>query len=106
MLVEDMSRNKCFFFQARLYRVFYVLYQSVAYLLTLPRITYYSAVFWVVTPYSSDIIQHFLYTASLIEPWSRRVPPKRWLSFNGLHDALSQKTELFITAAARTSDPT
>jgi hypothetical protein len=29
--------------------------------------------------------------------WRRRrnVPPKRWMSFNGLHDVISQKTELF-----------
>jgi hypothetical protein len=36
MLVEDMSRNKCFFFRFE-YHMFYVLYQFVTYLLTLPR---------------------------------------------------------------------
>jgi hypothetical protein len=39
--------------------MFYVLYQFVTYLLILPRIIEYSAVFWFVTPYSSDILQHF-----------------------------------------------
>jgi hypothetical protein len=33
-------------------------------------------------------------------------PPKRRLSFNGLQGIISQKTELFITTAVRTSDPT
>jgi hypothetical protein len=28
------------------------------------------------------------------------------LSFNGLHDFISQKTELFITTGVRTSNPT
>jgi hypothetical protein len=37
MLVEDMSRNKSF--SSFEYRVFYVLYPLVTYLLTLPRIT-------------------------------------------------------------------
>jgi hypothetical protein len=31
------------------------------------------------------------------------VPPKRWLTFNGLHGVM---TELFITIAVRTPDPT
>jgi hypothetical protein len=38
--------------------------------------------------------------------WRRYVPPKRRLTFTGLHGVISQKTELFITAAARTSNPT
>jgi hypothetical protein len=33
-------------------------------------------------------------------------PPKRLLTFNGLREVLSQKTELFITTAVRTSDLT
>jgi hypothetical protein len=37
--------------------------------------------------------------------WRRYVPPKRRLAFNELHDILSQKTELFITTALRTSNP-
>jgi hypothetical protein len=36
----------------------------------------------------------------------RHVPPKRRLTFNGLHGVISQKTELFITTAVRTSNPT
>jgi hypothetical protein len=34
------------------------------------------------------------------------VPPKRRLTFNGLHGVISQKIELFITTAVRTSNPT
>jgi hypothetical protein len=34
------------------------------------------------------------------------VPPKRLLTFNGLHGSVSQKTELFITIVERTSDST
>jgi hypothetical protein len=37
--------------------------------------------------------------------WRRHVPPKRRLTFNGLHSVISQKVELFITTAVRTSDP-
>jgi hypothetical protein len=41
-------------------------------------------------------------------PWRLRryVPPKRRLTFNGLHDVISQKVVLFITTAVRTSNPT
>jgi hypothetical protein len=35
-----------------------------------------------------------------------RVPPKRRLICNGLHGVVSQKIELFITIAVRTSNPT
>jgi hypothetical protein len=38
--------------------------------------------------------------------WRRRVPPKRRLTFNGLHGVIPQETELFITIAVRTSNPT
>jgi hypothetical protein len=38
--------------------------------------------------------------------WRRYVPPKRQLTFNGLHGVISQKTVLFITTAVRTSNPT
>jgi hypothetical protein len=38
--------------------------------------------------------------------WRRYVQPKCWLTFNGLHSAVSQKTEFFITAAVRTWSPT
>jgi hypothetical protein len=35
----------------------------------------------------------------------RCVPPKRRLTFNGLHDIISQKILFFITTAVRTSNP-
>jgi hypothetical protein len=35
----------------------------------------------------------------------RHVPPKRRLTFNGLHGVISHKIELFITTAVRTSNP-
>jgi hypothetical protein len=37
--------------------------------------------------------------------WRRHVPPKRWLTFKGLHGVISQMTEAFITTAVRTSNP-
>jgi hypothetical protein len=37
--------------------------------------------------------------------WGRHVSPKRRLTFNGQHGVISQMTELFITAAVRTSNP-
>jgi hypothetical protein len=36
----------------------------------------------------------------------RHVPPKRRFSFNGPHGVMARKTELFITTAVRTSNPT
>jgi hypothetical protein len=36
----------------------------------------------------------------------RQVSPERRLNFNGLHGVISQKIEIFITTAVRTSDPT
>jgi hypothetical protein len=40
------------------------------------------------------------------ELWRRFVPPKRRVIFNGLHGVISQKIELFIATAVRTSNPT
>jgi hypothetical protein len=42
-----------------------------------------------------------------LRPWRRRryVPPRRRVTFNGLHGVISQKTEFFITTAIRTSNP-
>jgi hypothetical protein len=34
------------------------------------------------------------------------VPPECWLNFSELHSVTSEKTELFLTAAVRTSNPT
>jgi hypothetical protein len=34
------------------------------------------------------------------------IPPKHLLTFNGLHGVISQKIELFITIAVRTSNGT
>jgi hypothetical protein len=38
--------------------------------------------------------------------WSHHDTPKRPLTFNGLHGVMSKKTELFITTAVGTSNPT
>jgi hypothetical protein len=38
--------------------------------------------------------------------WRRYVPPKRPLTFNGLHGVISQNVVLFITTAVRTCIPT
>jgi hypothetical protein len=42
-----------------------------------------------------------------LQHWRLRwlVPLNRWLTFNRLHDVLSQKNELFITTALRTLNP-
>jgi hypothetical protein len=37
--------------------------------------------------------------------WRWYISPKRRLTFNGLHDVISQKTVLFITTAVTTSNP-
>jgi hypothetical protein len=34
------------------------------------------------------------------------VPPKRRLTFNGLHGVIAQKIQIFITTGVRTSNPT
>jgi hypothetical protein len=36
---------------------------------------------------------------------SLHIPPKYWLIFSGLHSVISEKVELFITTAVRTSNP-
>jgi hypothetical protein len=59
-----------------------------------------STIFWDRTPCSLQAACHLLsrwYLARLILPWRwrRYVPPKRWLTFNGLHGIISQKTVLF-----------
>jgi hypothetical protein len=38
--------------------------------------------------------------------WRRYVPPKRRLTFNGLHSIMSQKMVLFITTVVSISNPT
>jgi hypothetical protein len=40
------------------------------------------------------------------ERGSAYVPPKRRLTFNGVYGVIPQKTELFITTAVGTSNPT
>jgi hypothetical protein len=42
----------------------------------------------------------------MLQTASRYVPQKRRLTFNRLHGVISQKIELFITTAVRTSGPT
>jgi hypothetical protein len=37
--------------------------------------------------------------------WARHVPAKRRLTFNGLHNVISRKIELFITTPVKTSNP-
>jgi hypothetical protein len=37
--------------------------------------------------------------------WRQYIPPKRELTFNGLHYVVSQKVVLFITTSVRTSNP-
>jgi hypothetical protein len=58
---------------------------------------------------STDISEERCFLAWLIlRPWWWRwhAPPKRRLTFSGLHGVMTQKTELFIITAVRTSDPT
>jgi hypothetical protein len=52
----DMSRNKCFFSRFE-YRMFYVLYPFVTYLLTRPRIKI--TAFLIVKPCSSERVRRF-----------------------------------------------
>jgi hypothetical protein len=80
-----------------------------------------SAIFWDITPCSQlTVNRHFGGTYHLHlqgrrinrarnqreSRWQAEpVPPKRRLTFNGLHGVISQKIVLFITTAVRTSDP-
>jgi hypothetical protein len=43
--------------------------------------------------------------AGRAEDGGGHVPPKRPVNFNGLHGVISQKIELFIATALRTSNP-
>jgi hypothetical protein len=42
----------------------------------------------------------------LLWRWRQHVSPKPWSTFRRLHGVVSQKVELFITTAVRTSKPT
>jgi hypothetical protein len=50
--------------------------------------------------------RHFISWLFLLYWRWEHVPPKRRLSFNGLHGVISQKIEIFTTTAVRTSDVT
>jgi hypothetical protein len=72
--------------------------------------TYKGSVFWDLTPCNPvKVSWHFGGTCRLhfqLRRWRWHVPPKRRLTFAGLHAVLSQKIELFITTAVRTSNHT
>jgi hypothetical protein len=95
-----------------------------------------STIFWDTTPYSSwklaDVSEEYIASIFKVEEWAkqetgmklcslsdshssliqrswrwrRHVPSKRLLIFNGLHGVVSQKTEILLTAVARTPNPT
>lgn len=46
---------------------------------------------------------HLIHSGFLLDSF---FDPKRQLNFNGLHGAISKKTELFTTTAVKTSNPT
>jgi hypothetical protein len=64
-----------------------------------------------------DVSEKHVYSILRVEEYSKKetsvkqvasskyVPPKRRLTFNGLHGVTSQKIELFISIALRTSYP-
>jgi hypothetical protein len=54
---------------------------------------------------SNRLCQNFRLIFFDAEDGDRYVPTKRRLNFNGLHGVISQKIELFITSAVRTSIP-
>jgi hypothetical protein len=81
-----------------------------------------STIFWDITPCSLLIVNRLIggtrcsachllsrwfLCRLILRPWRwrRYVPPKRRLTFNGLH-IISQKIVRFITTIVRTSDPT
>jgi hypothetical protein len=59
-----------------------------------------SSVFWDITPCSP------LKISRCFGGSYRLHPPKRQLTFNGLHGVISQKIERFITTSVRSSNPT
>jgi hypothetical protein len=62
-------------------------------------------VVWIIV--NSELVSWFLARLILLPwRWRRYVPPKRRLTFNGLHCVISQKIALFITTTVRTSNPT
>jgi hypothetical protein len=57
---------------------------------------------------SLDLPPAFMLVSSLVYSTLKLeaiFPPKRRLTFNGLHDVISQKIVIFITTAVRTSNP-
>jgi hypothetical protein len=57
---------------------------------------------------ASNVLSRWFLAQFILRPWRwrRYVPPKCRLTFNELHDIISQKTVLFITTAVWTSNPT
>jgi hypothetical protein len=55
---------------------------------------------------ASHLLQRWFFDWLILWPWRWRWhdPAKRLLNFNGLHVVTSQKIEIFITTAVRTSD--
>jgi hypothetical protein len=49
-------------------------------------------------------VSYLAYSLTLI--WERHVPPKRRITFNGLHGVISQKVQAILTTAVRSSDRT
>jgi hypothetical protein len=72
-----------------------------------------TAVYFVLQIRFCNCTQCFLHASScflsciILQPWrwGRHVPPKGQLTFTRLHNVVSQKTELFIPTAVRTSKP-
>jgi hypothetical protein len=58
-----------------------------------------SSAFWDITPCSQLKVNRRF-------GWRRHAPRKRRLIFNGLHGVITQKIELFISTAVRSSNPT
>jgi hypothetical protein len=57
--------------------------------------------------YSLIPLSRWYFGRLILRPWRwrRHVPPKRRLTFNGLHGAVSLKSVLFIITAVRITDP-
>jgi hypothetical protein len=65
------------------------------------------SIFKIKNPAACHLLSYWFIAKFILRPWRwrRYIPLKTWLTFNGLHGVISQKTALFIDAVCYNSSP-
>jgi hypothetical protein len=99
-----MRANACWWFHS----VLWASQWELSFTLPFPSCFLYNPKFWLTDCSACHLLSCCFLARLIFRPWRWRqyVPPKRRLTFNGLHGVMSQKIVLFITTAVITSNPT